>query len=310
MRVVGLSAVVTACAIATGIAGAVPKLPAPGAAATIAKQVAASVKLQKLPTSVAKQLLAAPNDNAALYYPQTKAGCLKLSSCVFGNKRSTHVLVVMGDSHAQMWIPALARIGTAKDLKVIVLYLARCPAATLDVWLTAFNTSYTQCTSQRTTWIAAIDKLHPMSVVLTDHANGVYTAASSGTQPFTSAAWQAGMQTTIASLAPSKAKLAILGDTNTFDLAPPQCLAAYPTNVQGCSAPNPNPDRPGQIIAEKAAATASGKLYVDPNKWLCTSTLCAPIIGGFIVNYDAFHLSCKYAAYLSGVLQTALRKVL
>jgi hypothetical protein len=293
-----------------GAAGAVPKLPSPGAAATITKQVAASVKLQKLPLSVAKQLLSAPNDNAALYYPQTKSGCLKMSSCVFGNKRSTHVLVVMGDSHAQMWIPALARIGSAKSLKVIVLYLARCPAATLDVWLTAFNTSYTQCTSQRATWITAINKLHPVGVVLTDHANGVYTAASSGTLPFTSAEWQAGMETTISSLAPSKAKVGILGDTNTFDISPPQCLAAYPTNVQSCSVANPNPDRPGQITAERAAASAKGVLYVDPNKWLCTSTTCAPVIGGFIVNYDAFHLSCKYAAYLSGVLQTALRKVL
>ena len=34
------------------------------------------------------------------------------------------------------------------------------------------------------------------------------------------------------------------------------------------------------------------------------------MIGSFIVYYDTFHLTCSYAAYLSGVMQTALKRVL
>jgi len=290
-------------------ASAAPRLPSPGTSAQIAKLVAASVNIQTLTPTVSVKVAKAYNDNPAIDYPQTRNFCTALSACVFGDKKSSKKLVIMGDSHAQMWIPALNRIGIARKLKVIVLYMARCPAATLDVWLATFDSSYTACSRQRTAWLAEINQLHPVTVLLADYTVGVYSAASNGSQLFTSAEWQAGMETTITDLAPSNAKLAVLGDSVTFNIAPPLCLADYP-NVQMCDTPNPNPAKPGQQAAERAAASAANVLYVDPTKWLCTSTACSPVVGNFIVYYDAFHLSCTYAAFLSGVLQAALNKVL
>ncbi len=296
--------------LVASVATASPKLPAPGTSSQIAKAVAASTSITTLSSKVADEVYNSPNDNPAVDYPQTKNGCPTVTSCVFGDKKSSKKVVIMGDSHAQMWIPALNRIGVSLKLKVIVLFLARCPAASLAVWLSAYDASYTLCSTTRTSWIAAINKMHPLTVLLSDHTNAVYTAASSGTQLFTSAQWQAGEQTTITDLHPSRAKLAVLGDFVTFDLAPPQCLASYPTQVQKCDSPNPNPDRPNLEAAEAAAAKAEKVLYVDPTKWLCTATACSPVVGSYIVYYDAFHLTCTYAAYLSGVLQTALKKVL
>jgi SGNH domain (fused to AT3 domains) len=292
------------------VAAASPKLPAAGTASKISKLVAASAAIDAVSPTVANELPTVSNDNPAVDYPKTLNGCPTLSSCTFGDLKSKKRLVILGDSHAQMWIPALNRIGAAEKLKVSVLYLARCPAATLDVWLTIYNQDYTACNSERTAWITAINKIHPVTVLLADHTNGVFTGASGGTQTFTSAAWQTGMETTIVDLRPSKAKIAVLGDSVTYDRSPNLCLADSPDATQTCDAANPNPDRPGQQAAELAAAKAEKVLYVDPTKWLCTATLCSPIVGNFIVYYDAYHLSCTYAAYLSGVLQTALRKVL
>jgi hypothetical protein len=290
-------------------ASAAPRLPSPGTSSQIAKLVTASVNIQSLTPSVSMKVPKAYNDNPAIDYPQTKNFCMALTSCVFGDKKSSKKLVIMGDSHAQMWIPALSRIGNSLKLKVIVLYMARCPAATLDVWIASFDSSYTACSRQRTAWIAEINQLHPVTVLLADYTVGVYSAASSGSQLFTTAEWQAGMETTITDLAPSSAKLAVLGDSVTFNIAPPLCLADYP-NVQMCDTPNPNPNKPGQQAAERAAASAEKVLYVDPTKWLCTSSECSPVVGSFIVYFDAFHISCTYDAYLSGVLQAALKKVL
>lgn len=298
-----------ATVLIAGVASATPKLPLPGTAPQIAKLVAASVNITTLPPAVSKKVPTAYNDNPAVDYPQTRNFCLAINSCVFGDKKSAKKLVIFGDSHAQMWIPALNRIGAAYKLKVIVLYMARCPAATLDVWLAAYNKSYTACSQQRTAWITAINKLHPVTVLLADYTVGVDSAASNGTQLFTSAEWQAGMQQTLTDLQPSRAKLAILGDSVTFAIAPPLCLADYP-DVQKCDTPNPNPGKPGQQAAERAAAVAAKVLYLDPTKWLCTSTMCSPVVGNYIVYYDAFHLTCTYAAYLSGVLQAALKRVL
>jgi hypothetical protein len=298
-----------AAVLIASVASAAPALPSPGTSPQIARLVAASVNIQTLTPTVSKKVANAYNDNPAVDYPQTKNFCLTLTACVFGNKKASKRLVIMGDSHAQMWIPALNRIGIALKMRVIVLYMARCPAASLDVWLASYDSSYTACGKQRAAWIAEINQLHPVTVLLADYTVGVYSAASGGSQLFTSAEWQTGMQTTITDLAPSSAKLAVLGDSVTFNIAPPLCLADYP-NVQMCDSPNPNPSKPGQQIAERAAASADKVLYVDPTKWLCTSTACSPVVGNFIVYYDAFHLTCTYDAYLSGVLQAALKKVL
>ena len=177
LRVAFVAIPLLAVVIGTAAAAA-PTLPAPGSASQIAKLVAASPTIATVSPTVASELPNVANDNAAVDYPKTRNGCLALGSCVFGDTKSKKKLVIMGDSHAQMWIPALNRIGNKMKLKVIVLYLARCPAATLDVWLTTFNKDYTGCTTQRMAWIASIDKLHPVTVLLADHTNGVYTGAS------------------------------------------------------------------------------------------------------------------------------------
>ena len=95
----------------------------------------------------------------------------------------------------------------------------------------------------------------------------------------------------------------------TFNTPPPECLASYPTSVQTCSAPNPNPAQQWHEGAEKAAAKAEKVLYVSPMPWLCTTT-CSPVIGNYVAYYDQYHLTCTYAAYLSGVLEAALKPIL
>ena len=216
----------------------------------------------------------------------------------------------MGDSHAQMWIPALNRIGTSKHLKIILLYLAQCPAAYLAVWSTYKNTAYPQCSVSRTNWIAELNALHPKAILLAERTYGIYSLASSGTQTFTDAQWTAGLETTITDLKPSKAKIAVIGDIQTFNTSPPVCLTAYTTAVQNCAVPNPNTTKVNHAGAEQAAAKAEGVLFVNPVPWLCTAKSCSPVIGTFIAYYNQFHISCMYAAYLSGVLSTALKSVL
>ena len=277
-----------AAILLASVATASPKFPSPGTSSQIAKAVAASTSITSLTSKTSSQVYNSPNDNPAVDYPQTKNGCPTVTSCIFGDKKSSKKIVIMGDSHAQMWIPALNRIGTSLKLKVIVLFLARCPAASLAVWLAAFDESYTLCTSTRTAWITAINKLHPLTVLLSDHTNAVYTAASNGSQSFTSAQWQAGEETTITDLRPSKAKIAVLGDFVTFDQAPPN--ASRRTRRRSRSATPQTPTRPSRTSSPRKAQPQKAKkvLYVDPTKWLCTSTACSPVIGNYIVYYDAF----------------------
>lgn len=300
--------IAVACALGS-VAWATIKLPKAGTASQVAALVKKSTSISTLDSTVAKELLGAATDTADTLYPWTKNGCVKLTSCVFGDKTSKTVLAVMGDSHAQMWIPALDRIGKAKHLKVILLYLDLCPAATVSVWTAAYG-QYTTCTTDRAAWISALDKARPLTIILSDRTSGLLDGTTNGQTAITSSEWLSGMETTLEGLAPSHANLVIIGDIVAQNQAPAECLSANPTSVQTCSSSNPNPSRPGMQSAEKAAATAEHATYVNPIPWLCTATKCSEVVGPYISYSDPYHVSSEYSAYLSGVLQTALRKVL
>lgn len=309
IRLAAVAAAIGTSLMITVVASGSVKPPTAGTAAQVAKLVKASHSVATLSSTLERALPAAANNNVGIVYPATWSGCPTLMKCVFGDTTSSKTLVLLGDSHAQMWLPALIRIGATHKLKVVLLYLPVCPAATLDVWSSTYHAPYKGCTTTRSAWIEDLNKLHPAAIVLAERTYGIYSAASGGTQLFTDAQWTQGLETTIATLQPSGAKIAVLGDIITFDSPVPACLAAHPSAVQLCSVPAPNSARPNHQGAEKAAAKAEKVLFVNPMPWLCTTT-CSPVIGKYIAYYDQYHVSVTYDAYLSGVLQTALKSIL
>jgi hypothetical protein len=155
--------------------------------------------------------------------------------------------------------------------------------------------------------IAQIRKLAPAFVLIADRTSDIPGANNVLT---TDAAWQAGEETTIASLKTKITKVAVLGDIVAFTTTLPNCLAAYPTKVQKCSAPNPNPKTHEHFAAERTAATAENVQYFNPQPWMCTSKTCSAVIGNMVAYYDDLHVTATYAEYLSGVWGSALESLL
>jgi hypothetical protein len=256
------------------------------------------VKIGRLSSSQKKDLSTAASDNTGRVY---KIGtCVKDKSCVFGDTRSSRSIVLFGDSHASMWLPAIIPIATTMHLKIVLLTLDGCPVSTLKV-----NDKNGNCTAFRSASIKEINKLKPVAVVMAERTTDY---------SYTSSQWQAGMTTTLKALAPSKAHLAVIGDIQPFGApyAPSvlQCLAAYPTNVQKCAQANPNGKQPVKDAADKNAILKAGGTYIDPTSWLCTTKTCSPVIGNFIPYWDNYHISVTYAQYLSTVVGDALSPIL
>jgi hypothetical protein len=282
---------------------AVRPLTSPGTAAQVEALVAASVKLKKLTNGQLNKLSEAASDNATnVYHIPGLCNKVSESGCVFGDASSSKSIVLFGDSHAKMWLPSIIPIANSLSLKLVVLSLDACPVASLKVPDTHGN-----CTSFRSNAIKEIVSLKPIAVIMSDDT----TAWGN----FSNSQWQAGMSITLSDLAPSKSKLAIIGDIQPFGTAKaPEdilgCLAAYSTNVQRCGESNPNTRFPGRERAEKTAILDVDGTYIQPTPWLCTSNRCSAAIGTFIPYWDNNHISVTYAKYLSGVLGNALSPIL
>lgn len=289
-----------------GVAYASLKFPAPGSASTITSLVAASGSIQKLPTNLLPPLSVASKDTPGFFYGAAGRPCPLLSSCVFAAKASATTIVLYGDSHAMMWLPALVPVAQRAHDRLVLVWRPGCPDATVSTWNPNTHSVDAACAKFRSGVIAAIKKFAPRFVLLADRTSDI---PGPNNKPTTNAAWQAGLTQTIAALKSTKTKVAVIGDVTAFTVPLPDCLAASPTKVQACSAPNPNPKTYQHFAAEQAAATAQGVTYVNPQPWLCTST-CSPVIGHQLAYFDNLHVSATYAEFLSTVFGAALKGVL
>jgi SGNH domain (fused to AT3 domains) len=300
-----VAAVLVAASLTASAAFAIAKLPAPGTAAKVASLVAASSKIQKLPKVLIPALDKVANDSPATYYKVT-GRCSGPPACVYGATASKTTIVLFGDSHAMMWLPALVPVAKKANDRLLLLWKPGCPDTTITVWDPLTHSTATGCDSYRAAMIAEIKRLAPKLVLLSDRTSDIPGAGNVLT---TDAAWQAGLVTTISKLKSSKTKVAVVGDITAFTVILPDCLAAFPNAVQKCAAPNPNPKTRQHFAAERAAAASQGVPYVDPQGWLCTKT-CSPVIGNMVGYFDNLHVTATYAAFLATVFGTALKPLL
>jgi hypothetical protein len=307
LRFAAVACALALVAVAEPAALAAPKLPKPGTATQVAALVAASSSITKLPKNLLPSLTQVTTDDPGEYYPTAAHHCLSTKACVFGDTVMRRTIVLFGDSHAQMWLPALAPAARSLGYRLLLVWEPGCPAVTISVWDAATHSSNTQCNTWRAKMIGQIKALAPALVLLASRTTDIPGAHN---DPTTNAQWQAGLETTIAALKTTKTQVAVVGDITVFSPNElPQCLAAYPTAVQSCTVKNPNGKTRQHFAAEKAAATAEDVPYLDPQPWLCT-TLCSAVIGTMVAYFDTFHVSATYAEYLSGVWTSTLKPLL
>jgi hypothetical protein len=283
-----------------------PPLPSPGTATQISALVAASTKIQQVPADLVPNLFEVVNDDAGSYYPPSGKGCSGTTACVFGDTKAAATIVLFGDSHAYMWLPALIPLAVARKIRLVLVWDAACPAASVNVWDPNTRSINKTCNAFRTASIKAIAKLKPELVLVASRTTEVDGA---GGAPIPDATWKLGLETTIRALLTKTTKVAVIGDIVQFSVLLPDCLSAEEDHVQSCSAADPNPMIPGHYADEMQAATATHVTYINPQPWLCT-TRCSPIIGKYAAYYNNDHVTATYAAYLSAVFGAAVKPLL
>lgn len=302
-----MSAVVLVLATALPAGATTYALPKPATASALASEVRASTSITAIPTAMDPPLASVANDRATYTtYHARESGCRTISaSCTWGDTKSHKIAVLFGDSHAWMWLPAVVPPLAKAGFKVQLVWMISCPAAEVDVNVTADGI---RCSTWRTSMLATIKGEKPALVMFAERTTDVDLANGDLVTP---AEWTTGLEASINAVKGRTTKVVVIGDNPAYVLAasPVPCLAAHPTAVQECATSTTGADATwtDDEPAEKAAATATGATFVDPTPWLCPGTRCSPIIGKYAVYFDWSHITATYAAYLSGVMGTKLK---
>jgi hypothetical protein len=243
-------------------------------------------------------------------YAQTS---IKISNCIFGDAKGKHTLLILGDSHAAMWLPALNLIGDRLKWRIIDLDKVNCGAADITYYLHQEGRAYTECNAWHQWAFTEINKLDPSVVVLTSLLDPYIAPPGSNFGP---SAWTVGLEKSLNLITSNGTKKVVLGDIPYLvpagqpqdaysNTTPADCVAAHEQDLSRCSLPEQVAVFTAYHQAEQTAASASGATYINVIPWFCSS-VCTPIIHNLVVYENTQHITGPYAEWLSGVLQGAL----
>ncbi len=269
----------------------------------ISAELRAGAQMKTIPEALVKLL--PKEDNSMFHFCNRGPGtAITAKSCVYGDKSTSRTLVVLGDSHAIQWIPALDVLGKKYKFKVVVFARVGCQFA--NIALLDFRGALdTGCATFRTKAISKINHMAPApSLILFVELEQYKLKTPSGHTVGAKEFAQAEGKTIAAVHVHASQKVVMLGDpfpsTN-----PSVCLSIHLLKASACNTSPPGSKygvggkfNAYRYLADARAAIANGAQVMWTEHLFCNST-CPDISANILVHADWEHISAKFATHVS-----------
>ncbi len=237
--------------------------------------------------------------NAEYHYP---AGCVASDGqsssriCRLASTAGPRTMVVMGDSHAQMWMPAI--LATAEEEKLTVVPITK-SACGPSQWLSPDAKS--DCRSWFRWAVRKARAQHPEFTII----GGVYALAAGAPQRLTVSAVAA----LAAALRNSTKHIVFIGDPPPQAQEPVDCLLRRHATMRTCTT-TLDADQVRTLSQNQLdLAAIPGVSVLDTLGWVCSGHECPMVVGHTIVYLDPGHITEAYATELGPIFRVALRQV-
>jgi hypothetical protein len=259
----------------------------------------------------------AARTRARVYADNCHLSLLALESpeCRYGPAHSDTTVVLVGDSHAAQWFPALDSVARMRGWSVVSLTKSSCPAASVTIANSILQRPYVECDRWRESVIRRIHQIHPAIVVLAG-ANTYPLRIGNETQYTDSSAvarraWHDGTVRTLEALRSSGARLVLMEDTPQMRWDVPRCLVQRIDHPRRCDIPRRRAVQPSAAASDRhAAAAVAGTVYLSLTDRICDPTTCPAMRDGVVRFADDNHLAVKFAESLAPALSAELTRAL
>jgi peptidoglycan/LPS O-acetylase OafA/YrhL len=217
--------------------------------------------------------------------------------CTYGDRTAAALVVVYGDSHAGMWLPALDAIGKDEHFRVLPLVKSSC--VPFDVPQGLGYHDYKSCSAFRSWALQEIAELHPDTVVV--GYRGLYqTRARDGLTK--GRTWLQGVTTTVHELSGVAAGVVVLGDIAQRSLPAPDCLSTPGADQATCLAPAAGDGLLANRLTVRGL-TGTGARFVDPGELICSAGSCPLVVGEDVVFFDDDHITASWSRTVAPALE-------
>lgn len=219
--------------------------------------------------------------------------------CAVGQRGAAHTVVVLGDSQAGQWLPAMDLLGRRDGFRVVPLIKLACPPFDVPV-VDGAGADFWQCTAFRGWSSAYIEEARPELIVVSSEATSYRLRPDSGYN--LAETWATGVENTLARLRRSGAPVVVLADTPDLAFDPVDCLTQPGARLDDCvGAPHEGLTAANEIT--RAAAARSGVGYVDTVGLLCVHGRCPLVVDRTMTFMDYAHVSAAWSVALADDLE-------
>jgi hypothetical protein len=267
--------------------------------------VAAAQRHEPIPDTLQPELAGLHNDYADVGKCNYASGERRL--CRRGDVHGRRALVVLGDSHARAWIPALQVIARRTGYAAYYLVKAGCTAA--RVTPDHGDGGFVGCDEWREWAIGAIRRTRPDVVVITAAMPDGVVARDGHrvTDPVAvSALMEKGLVSTIRAIRGRVGHVFVVSDAPGLADDPAVCLAQAGADLGSCAS-SPSLAARLHFAADRAAARQTRVRFVDARPWYCWEGLCPAVVGTTVTYRDGGHMTTVYSRSLNWPLQHAIR---
>ncbi len=236
-------------------------------------------------------------------------------ACAYGPPDATIPVLLLGDSHAQQWLPALQRLAAQRGWRLRAVTKSACPMVDATVWNGPLKRAYRECDAWRERALRLIDEEQPELVLIASadmydvlDEQGRPLKDGEGGPAAAAAAWDAGLEGFLARAAERASRVVVLADTPRVGYDPAECLATRAA-VEDCDASRERMVDEGYATREAAAAAAAGVAVVSATDWLCEDAGCPLVRGPYLVYRDSHHLTATFAERLGSRVGAAIDAV-
>jgi peptidoglycan/LPS O-acetylase OafA/YrhL len=245
-----------------------------------------------------------PKKGCYVGYAGTKVA--PATQCRYGPADGRRSIVLIGDSHATQWEPAMEQI--AKRLGWTVYFFAKTACSVIDtpIWLTQAGGAYVDCATWRHQVLQRISEIDDLDAVVIARWSDYRRLAlapdgsrAEGNALFASL-WEQGARRTIHQLGANGRRVIMIRDTPLSPQDVPSCLSEHAKKPTSCAFPTAGAaHRDSPLLAAEKAAAGSRLTTVDLTNVICPTRTCQVVTHTGMIKYrDEHHLSAHYSASL------------
>ncbi len=231
-----------------------------------------------------------------------------VTTCTYGPDDSDFNVVLVGDSHAAQWIPALEPLALSNGWQLTTMTKSACQLADVAIAIVGTVRPNASCLEWNDNVVTQLIETKPDLVLVT----GIFWPGLVGpdgilNEPDTEAELRQGLARTWSHLSQEGVNLVAIRDVPHpgFDVA--ECVAENPLSLDECAFGRA--DAMARNTPHVEAGKSLGLSAIDLTDEICGPTVCPAVEDNILVWRDDSHLTATYAKRLAVVLGARIQEI-